>query len=190
VGTIRDPSDTRSSGITLFAPVFIPSEIEHGGTVGTCISEPRLPSPSGHHPPHPPSDTQDVASGTGGTVLGSNTPVLAPASPVEFIKKVAGTRTKAKKPRTFATSSIATAVPIGFPPHNPLDARSNELGTSRVLDWGTAEYTWRTSYEAAKAAVEIVNESSDMFLPLKAAVEALAVFIKDYEVVYSNPSFY
>ena len=190
MGTIRDPSDTRSSGVTPFVPVLIPGEIKHGETAGICLPEPRPPSPSGRHPPHPPSDTLDAASDTGGAVLESNTLAPAPASPVGFIKKVAGTRAKAKNPRALAASLTATALPIGFPSYNPLDARFNELGTSRELNCGPAEYTWRTSYEAAKEAVEIAKESSDMFLPLKAVVEALAVFVKNYEVKCTRTSRY
>ena len=35
-------------------------------------------------------------------------------------------------------------------------------------------------------AVEIANESSDLFLPLKAVVGALAVFVKNYDVCLLN----
>ena len=187
VGMIRDPSDTRSSGIPPFTPVFVPSEIGHGETVGICSPELRLPLPSGQYPPLPSRDTQDVAPDTRGTILESNTLALAPLSPVEFTKKVTGTRTKVNNPRALGASSTAIPLPIGSPSYNPLDARSSAPGTSRELNLGTTEHFWRTSYEAAKAAVEIA-EDSDIFLSLKAVVEALAVLVQNCEVKCTRTS--
>ena len=41
---------------------------------------------------------------------------------------------------------------------------------------------WQTAYGAARMAVEIANESSDLFLPLKAVVGAVSVLILNYDV--------
>ena len=38
------------------------------------------------------------------------------------------------------------------------------------------------AYGAARMAVEMAKESSDMFLPLKAVVGAMSVLIKNYDV--------
>ena len=57
------------------------------------------------------------------------------------------------------------------PVNTPLD----EPGPSK-------ESGWKTAYGAAKMAVDIAKESSDMLLPLKAVVGALSVLIKNYDV--------
>lgn len=44
------------------------------------------------------------------------------------------------------------------------------------------ESVWRTTYEAARIAVDIANASPDMFLPLKAVTGTLSVLIKNYGV--------
>ena len=44
---------------------------------------------------------------------------------------------------------------------------------------------WQAAYGAARVAVEIAKESSDMFLPLKAVAGALSVLIKNYDVSVS-----
>ena len=99
-----------------------------------------------------------------------------PTSPIEFIKELATTHPKAKKdPRALAASSSVIALSIGSPPCEPLDTAHNEPGSSR-------ESSWRTAYGTARMAVEIAKESSDMFLPLKAVVGALAVLVKNYDV--------
>ena len=38
------------------------------------------------------------------------------------------------------------------------------------------------AYSAARMAVEITKESSDMFLPVKAVVGAISVLVKNYDV--------
>ena len=65
--------------------------------------------------------------------------------------------------------------PMSSPPPTPAHGSPKESG------WGTA-------YEAAKIAIDIVNESSDMFLPLKAVVGALSVLIKNYDVRFLRGS--
>ena len=44
---------------------------------------------------------------------------------------------------------------------------------------------WQAAYGAARMAVEIAKESSDMFLPLKAVVGAMFILIKNYDVSVS-----
>ena len=46
---------------------------------------------------------------------------------------------------------------------------------------------WQTAYAAAKMAVEIAKESSDMFPPLKAVVGAMSVLFQNYDVSVSRP---
>jgi hypothetical protein len=45
---------------------------------------------------------------------------------------------------------------------------------------------WQTAYSAARMAVEITKESSDMFPPLKAVVGAVSFLIKNYDVGVSR----
>ena len=104
----------------------------------------------------------------------TNSPQSAPESPVEIIKKELVT---ARGLRTLAASSSAVALSIGSPSCDPRpsDTSPNEPGSSE-------ESGWKTAYGAAKIAIEIAKESSDMFLPLKAVVGALTVLIKNYDV--------
>ena len=50
------------------------------------------------------------------------------------------------------------------------------------------ESAWRMAYGAARMAVEITEESSDMFLLLKAVTSALSVFTRNYDVSFSQAS--
>ena len=96
-------------------------------------------------------------------------------TPIEFIKRELVTaHSKAKDPKALAASSTAIALSIGSPPHDSSDTGSNEPGSSKHSGW-------RTAYGTARMAVEIAKESSDMFLPLKAVVGALAVLVKNYD---------
>ena len=92
-----------------------------------------------------------------------------PTSPIqELIKSgLVATHSKVKDPKALAASTSAVAFSIGSPPHDPESSK---------------ELRWRTVYGAARIAVEVAKESSDMFLPLKAVVGALAVLIKHYDV--------
>ena len=99
-----------------------------------------------------------------------------PTSPVEYIKKELATiHPQVKDPRALVASSSAIAFSIASPSCDISETAFNEPGPSN--DSG-----WRTAYGAARMAVEIAKESSDMFLPLKAVVGALAVLIKNYDV--------
>lgn len=103
-----------------------------------------------------------------------NGPPPIPTSPNKLIKKdVVKTHSKAKDLRALAASSSSVASSIGSPSCNLSDASSDEV---------SKDSGWRTAYGAARMAVEIAKESSDMFLPLKAVVGALAVLIKNYDV--------
>jgi hypothetical protein len=46
---------------------------------------------------------------------------------------------------------------------------------------------WQTAYTAARMAIEITKESSDIFPPLKAVVGAVSFLIKNYDVGVSRP---
>jgi len=106
----------------------------------------------------------------------TNNPPPTHASPIEFLKGLA-TNPSTKGPSALATSSGVIALSIGSPSRDPLDTAPNEPGSSR-------ESGWKTAYGAARMAVEITKESSDMFLPLKAVAGALSVLIKNYDVSY------
>ena len=101
-------------------------------------------------------------------------PPPTPTSPIsEFIRRELATiHPQVKDPRTLVASSSAVALSICSPSCEPL---GNEPGSSK-------ESGWRTAYGAARMAVEIAKETSDMFLPLKAVVGALSVLIKNYDV--------
>ena len=81
----------------------------------------------------------------------------------------------------LAASTSAIALSIGSPSSDLTDTASEEPGSSKESCWGTA-------YEAAKIAIDVAKESSDMFLPLKAVVGALSVLIKNHDVRFSRVS--
>ena len=101
-----------------------------------------------------------------------------PTSPVEYTKKESTTfYLQAKDPRALAASSSIIALSIASPSYDPSDAALNEPESPK-------ESSWRMAYGAARMAVEIAGESSDMLPPLKAVVGVLAVLIKNYDVKY------
>lgn len=82
--------------------------------------------------------------------------------------------------RALAASSTAIALSIASPFYDTRDVPSD--GDSvQGRDAG-----WKTAYDAARMAVEVAKESSDMFLPLKAAIGAISVLIKNYDVSVSH----
>ena len=109
-------------------------------------------------------------------------PPSTPTSQIsEFIRReLATTHPRVKDPKALVASSSAIALSICSPPCDPLN---NEPGSSK-------ESGWRTAYGAARMAVEITKETSDMFLPLKAVTGALSVLIKNYDVgpLHVSPS--
>ena len=80
-----------------------------------------------------------------------------------------------RDPKALAPPPTSINSPNGSPSCDLSNAGFDEPGSSK-------ESGWRTAYGAARMAVEIAKESSDMFLPLKAVVGALAVLIRNYDV--------
>ena len=113
----------------------------------------------------------------------SATPMNPPQTTSTDRKEAVKTNPKAKAKKRGAlvalSSSIASA--IGSPSQGPSDTGVDQPKTSK-------ESHWRTAYAAARMAVEIAKESSDMFLPLKAVVGAVSVLIKNYDVKYTRAS--
>ena len=104
--------------------------------------------------------------------LPANIPDPTPAPPAELVQDL----TSRRDYRTLAASSTTIALSICPPIHGTCDT-SNDGTIVHERDTG-----WKTAYAAARMAVEITKESSDMFLPLKAVVGAMSVLIKDYDV--------
>ena len=104
-------------------------------------------------------------------------PVSTPTRPAELVQ----TLTSQRDPRAIAASSTAIALSISSAFCDTRDTPSDGANV-RGRDTG-----WQTAYTAAKMAVEIAKESSDMFLPLKAVVGAISVLIKNYDVSVSCP---
>ena len=102
-------------------------------------------------------------------------PVTRPPSPAQLVREFASK----KKPRVLAATSAAIALSISSAFSNIHDTPS---GSSTVQG---SDSGWQTAYGAARMAVRIVNESSDMFLPLKAVVGALSVLIENCDVSVS-----
>ena len=98
--------------------------------------------------------------------------VSTPTPPVKVLQNLASQRNS----RALAVSSTAIALSIGSPFHDACGT-SSDGATIRGSD--TA---WQVAYGAARMAVEIAKESSDMFLPLKAVVGAMSALIKNYDV--------
>ena len=103
---------------------------------------------------------------------------LQQTAPAEH-RKVVKTNPKAgaKKPGALAALSASITSAIGSPSQSPSDPDIDQPETSR-------ESHWTTAYVAARMAVDIAKESTDMFLPLKAVVGAVSVLIKNYDVKY------
>jgi len=116
------------------------------------------------------------------SVTPTDSPPVTPSTPTDLRKKeVVRAYSRAKDPKALAASSSAIALSIASPSRDLSDAAPNEPESSK-------ESGWRTAYGAARMAVEIANESSDMFLPLKAVVGALAVLIKNHDVKHIQVS--
>ena len=97
---------------------------------------------------------------------------LTPRPPAKLVRGLASRR----DPRALAVTSTAIALSLGIAIHS-IDGASSNGATIRGKDTG-----WQTAYGAARVAVEIANESADMFPPLKAVVSAISTLIKDYDV--------
>ena len=88
--------------------------------------------------------------------------------------------TSRKEPKALAISSASIALSISSAFSNGHGTPSDTIGQER----GTG---WQTAYAAAKIAVEIAKESSDMFPPLKAVLGAVSVLITNCDVSASRP---
>ena len=91
-----------------------------------------------------------------------------PASSNFIGKKKFKANFKAREPRALAASSSLIALSM-----HPSPCDDSEPSKESIL---------RVAYGGAKIAIDIVKESSDMFLPLKAVVGAVAVLIKNFDV--------
>jgi hypothetical protein len=99
-------------------------------------------------------------------------PTDIPVSTTELVQNL----TSQRDYRALAASSTAIALSIGSA-FSDANNTPSDGATVRGRDAG-----WQTAYNAARMAVEIAKESSDMFLPLKAVVGALSVLITNYDV--------
>jgi hypothetical protein len=99
-------------------------------------------------------------------------PVSTPTLPAELVQNL----TSQRDYRALAALSTAIALSIGSA-FNGASNTPSDGATVRERDAG-----WQTAYNAARIAVEIAKESSDMFPPLKAVVGALSVLITNYDV--------
>ena len=108
----------------------------------------------------------------------NGTPPIPTPTPsiLQYIKKELATfHPRVKDRRALAASSSAIALSIASPGCYPPDVTLDEPGSSK-------ESVWKAAYGAAKIAVEVVNESSDMFPPLKAVVGAIFILVKNCDV--------
>jgi len=105
--------------------------------------------------------------------------VSNPLSPAELVRKLKSLPQGDSK--MLAASSTAIALSIASPFYDASDTSGDGFA---VRGGNTA---WQTAYGAARMAVEIAKESSDMFLPLKAVVGAISVLIKNHDVSGSSP---
>ena len=101
-----------------------------------------------------------------------DTPDSTPTPPTELIKQL----TSRRDSRALVVSSTAIALSIGSAFYGTRDTPGGGA-TVRGTDSG-----WETAYDAVRMAVEITKEASDMFPPLKAALGAVSVLIKNCDV--------
>ena len=99
-----------------------------------------------------------------------------PTPPTKLVKDFASRR----DPRALAATSTAVAISLGSAPHDTHDTPRDGV-IVREKDTG-----WQTAYGAARMAVEIAKESSDILLPLKAVASAMSILIKNYDVSVSH----
>ena len=85
------------------------------------------------------------------------------------------------KPRAEGQGELA-GTSSGIPSSVASSSQNQLVNTPFDESGPSKESGWRTAYGAARIAVEIAKESSDLFLPLKAVVGALSVLMKNYHV--------
>lgn len=94
----------------------------------------------------------------------------------EYIKQELATfHPRTKDRRALAALSSAVALSVASPSYDPTDNAVDEPGSSK-------ESVLKAAYGAAKMAIEIAKDSSDMLPPLKAVMVALSVLIKNCDV--------
>ena len=102
--------------------------------------------------------------------------VSTPTPTLKLVKDLASR----KDSRALAATSSAIALSLGPALHD-----TGETSTDGATVQGK-DTRWQTAYGAARMAVEIAKESSDMLLPLKAVVGAVSILIKNYDVRVSR----
>ena len=100
--------------------------------------------------------------------------VSTPSPPLELVQSL----TSRRNPRALAVSSTAIALSIGVGSAFH-DTHETSSADAAVRGGDTA---WQTACGAARMAIEIAKESSDMFPPLKAVASAVFVLIRNYDV--------
>ena len=100
------------------------------------------------------------------------TPPPTPESPAELVPTLVSQRDSRAIAAT--SSAIALSTISAF-------ASTRDVSGDGVADRGR-DTGWQTAYAAARIAVEIAKESSDMCLPLKAVVGAISALMKNCDV--------
>ena len=102
--------------------------------------------------------------------------ISTPTSPAELVQNL--TSLPQGDSRALVASSTAIALSIGISSafHDVPETSSDGAAVRG------RQASWQTAYSAAKMAIEMAKESSDMFPPLKAVTGAVSVLIKNYEV--------
>ena len=98
-----------------------------------------------------------------------------PSTPTHLAELIHGLGSR-RKPGALVVSSAAIALSISSAFSDNRDASSD----GRVIARGTA---WGAAHSATKMALDVVKESSDSFIPLKAVTGALSVLMKSYNSV-------
>ena len=111
--------------------------------------------------------------------LPADTSLLTPTSPAELVQNL-GLPPHSRDYRAAAATSTAIALSIGSPFY---DTRDTSGGGTTVQK---RDADWQTAYGAARMAVEMAKDSSDMFLPLKAVAGAVSALVKNYDVSVSS----
>ena len=106
----------------------------------------------------------------------TNNQLPTPTPPIKYMKEELATfQPQAGGEGQMSVSSGGIAASNTYSSRNPVGTPPNKPGSD-------VESSWKTAYEAARMAVEVDEEPSNMFLPLKAVAGALSVLIKSYGV--------
>jgi len=102
----------------------------------------------------------------------ADAPATTPTPPVELVPDL----TSQRDSRALAATSVAIALSIGSAFDDTRGGVSDDTAVQEMDAMG------RTAYSAVRMAVEIVKESSDTILPLKAVAGAMSALMKNYDV--------